>query len=243
MITDIATISKPGGREVNQDSVAFSSRGGRLCLVACDGLGAYDGSEDASRIGANRLAANFELCDDPLEAKSLGGLFKSVHDAIIASKRDGETDLSSCTTAACLFADEYNTVVGHIGDTRVYLIEKGAPVHRTIDHSVAQMAVERGEIDEDELRFHKDQNKLTRVLGGKYFVLPDFYETGKPLGKGDAVLICTDGWWEYVDVEEVCEDIATSKTAAEALKKSEKRLMFRADEGHDNYSAVLAIIK
>lgn len=243
MITDIAAICKRGGREVNQDSVEFSTRGGRLCLVACDGLGAYDGSEDASRIGAHALVSNFELCDDPLGAKPLGDLFKSAHDAIVKSKRDGETDLSSCTTAACLFADEYNAVVGHIGDTRVYLMEKGAPVHRTIDHSVAQMAVERGEIDESDLRFHKDQNKLTRVLGGKYFILPDFFETGRPLSKGDAVLLCTDGWWEYVDVEEVCNDIKSSKTAAEALRKSEKRLLSRAEEDHDNYSAVLAIIK
>lgn len=54
---------------------------------------------------------------------------------------------------------------GHVGDSRLYYFKNGKIVKRTLDHSVPQMLVARGEIDEKEIRHHPDRNRLVRVMG------------------------------------------------------------------------------
>ena len=54
---------------------------------------------------------------------------------------------------------------GHVGDSRLYYFKNGKIVKRTLDHSVPQMLVAAGEIDEKEIRHHPDRNRLVRVMG------------------------------------------------------------------------------
>lgn len=243
MIADVARICKQGGRPVNQDCLETFEGGGRMCLTACDGLGAYAGSGEASEICSAYITRAFARHAGNVTADAVTEFFRGAHESIVTAKSLDSSLGSSCTTAACVFADDADTLIAHIGDTRVYVFENGKIAMRTADHSVAQLAVERGRIDAEEIRFHKHQNKLTRVVGGKFFVLPDFCALGRAAVSGDAFLLCTDGFWEYVTSAEMEEDIASSQKPAEALGKMEQRLLAAAPAGNDNYSAILAFVK
>ena len=240
MVYDIASVFKIGGRKVNQDYVACSYADGKLVLAVCDGLGAYENSELASRICAERLISELKACQN-VDALSLANIFKDAHDDIVRARESGDL-IGASTTAVCFYSNGKVACSAHSGDSRIYLLKNGKIAHVSKDHSLAQVAVDKGEITREQLRDHGDQNKLTRVVGGKFYVLPDvrFYPV---LNEGQAVLLCSDGWWKYVYENEMIEDVFSSVSSEEALCKMERRLLERADEEYDNYSAVLAVVR
>ena len=108
---------------------------------------------------------------------------------------------------------------------------------------MSQMAVDMGQIALRDIRTHKDQNKLTRVLGNDYYIAPDCDIDNRPLKQGDAFILCTDGFWEYVFEEEMEADLQSSAGPEEALQKMEARLLSRVNGYNDNYSAVVMMVR
>ena len=236
-----ASICKRGGRTVNQDAVCAETSADKLCLVACDGLGAYEGSELVSRLCADTLAELFRDAGEITE-QDVRAFFREAHDRIVMFKSGDPRLASSCTTAACVFCDGRRTFIAHTGDTRVYYFRAGREVFRTTDHSAAQLAVDHGKIDADGIRAHRDRNKLTRVVGGKYFVLPDVHVTEGAPAEGDAFLLCTDGFWEYVPDDEMKEAALLCASPEDALARLENVLLDHADADNDNYSAIMTFV-
>ena len=243
----VASICKQGGREYNQDFVAGTGLENEACLVVCDGLGSYVGSEVASRLCATKIIDAFEKThaqshDRAFLPETVQSYVLSAHNYVADYKENNPEIKSSCTTVACFVTDGNTSVMSHIGDTRIYLFRKGKLVFQTRDHSLSQVAVEMGQISLRDIRTHKDQNKLTRVLGNDYYIEPDCEVTHDALAAGDAIILCTDGFWEYVFEEEMEQDIADSATPEEALIRMETRLLSRVNKFNDNYSAIVAFV-
>ena len=242
----VADICKIGGRDYNQDYTAHSVDGDRACLVVCDGLGSYVGSEVASMLCASKI--NDSFVTDVLAEKDVFNSETAVayafaaHNFINDYKEKNPLIASSCTTAAFVLTGPKNTVMAHAGDSRIYLFRDGKLTYQSKDHSLAQLAVEMGSITTREIRTHKDQNKLTRVLGSDYFTEPDVSVFSEPLKPGDAFIICTDGFWEYVFEEEMEEALKAHKTPAEVIAALEKLLLGRVTKYNDNYTALVAMV-
>ena len=241
----LASICKQGGREYNQDFLASKTNGKEACLVVCDGLGSYVGSEVASRLCATKIVELFEKVYNADREKAflpetVQAYVQNSHNFVSAYKEQNPVLHSSCTTVACFVTDGNASVMSHIGDTRIYLFKQGKLAYQSKDHSLSQLAVERGEIALRDIRTHKDQNKLTRVLGNDYYIPPDCEITRTPLVPGDYVILCTDGFWEYVYEEEMEHDLVTSPTPQDALAKMEQRLLMRVNKFNDNYSDIVA---
>lgn len=240
-----ASLCKQGGREYNQDFVAGTVEGCTACLVVCDGLGSYVGSEVASRLCATKIVDDFTAAynENPERAVlpvSVQSYIFDAHNYVVSQKERTPEIKSSCTTVACMITDGITTVMSHIGDTRIYMFRNNKLVYQSKDHSLSQLAVDMGQIQLRDIRTHKDQNKLTRVLGNDYFIEPDCEIDRSPLIAGDAFIMCSDGFWEYVYEEEMEQDLATSATAEEALGKMEQRLLARIGKYNDNFSAIVA---
>ena len=242
-----SALCKQGGRQYNQDFVASFAEGSEACLVVCDGLGSYVGSEVASRLCATKIVENF------LEIRALDrkraflpefvqSYVKTAHNYVTDYKEANPMLKSSCTTVACLTTDGTHTVMSHIGDTRIYMFRGGKLAFQTKDHSLSQMAVDMGQIALRDIRSHKDQNKLTRVLGSDYYIAPDCDIDSRPLHKGDAFILCTDGFWEYVYEEEMEAALTSSRNPNEVLRKLESLLLSRVDNFNDNYSAIVMMV-
>lgn len=239
-------LCKIGGRDYNQDYIKASVNEHGACLVVCDGLGSYAGSEDASRLCATKIVDQFEqICElDPGRAVKRAyceAYVENAHVHVVSHKERNPKISQSCTTVACAITNGDTTTFAHIGDTRIYFFKGHKLAYQSKDHSLSQLAVEMGHLKLRDIRTHKDQNKLTRVLGSDYFAPPDIEILQKPLLPGDAILLCTDGFWEYVYEEEMEADIASSAAPDEAIKKLEKRLLERIPRFNDNYSIILAM--
>ncbi len=240
MLPMAATLSKTGGRQENQDYCNFRHAGGCGCYLVADGLGGHRGGGLAARTAGEGLLAAFGAAPGVSPAL-LKGYLAQAREAILSRKGPAGVPLQLRTTLVVLVSDFKSALWAHIGDSRLYFFRGGSLNFQTSDHSVPQQLVKSGAISAAELRTHEDRNRLTAAFDGKDLERIKYAEEPVSLRRDDAFLLCSDGFWEYVYEQEMEEDLARAATPANWLDLMEKRLLTRAEEDCDNYSA-LAII-
>ncbi len=240
---DTATLSSPGGREHNEDSTGFrivqtgTHTTGKGCWVLADGLGGHRGGAVASSLAVNAALSAFEAAP-AVTQESLAGLVGAAHQAVL-DRQQSEPDLSHMrTTLVALIASGQEARWAHAGDSRLYWLSAGVIQAQTADHSVPQRLADAGEIRPEEIRQHEDRSRLLRSLGAKPEPGATLRPEPAPVASGDAFLLCSDGFWEWVTEPEMEEDFAAAGSPEQWLGKMEQRLRARATPGHDNYSAI-----
>lgn len=232
-----ATLSHAGGREENQDHCDFRLSDSGGCFVLADGLGGHRGGEVASHIAVD-AALDLYAAQPGCSADDLMRYFEGAQAAVVRRQAE-EGRLSSMRTTLVMLAVEGNAARwAHVGDSRLYLFQDGAVTSRTQDHSVPQAMKDAGDIGEEDIRGHEDRNRLLRALGKENDLRPTLLDKEHALKPGDAFLLCTDGFWEYVFEPEM--EIAYAKAAGPTqwLAAMERLLVSRAEPDHDNYSAL-----
>jgi PPM family protein phosphatase len=133
---------------------------------------------------------------------------------------------------------------GHIGDTRTYFFRNNLFESRTKDHSVPQMKVAMGEISESDIRTHPDRNKLLRVMGVPWIKPKYVIQKSIELQENQSFLMCTDGFWEFIDEEMMQTCLNESKTVDHWLD-SMKQIVCENGKGKniDNHTAIALWIR
>ena len=230
-----SVICETGGREKNEDSASYVKLENNYCFVVADGLGAHGNGDIASRIMTEAFTREFCTVRE-----NSGAFIKRAFDiaqAEIMSSKQGANDMK--TTGAALAIIDGRFSWGHIGDTRLYFFHKSKFRERTLDHSVPQMLALTGEINDGDIARHPDRSKLLRAMGDKWE--KPGYELSKErkLSRGDAFLICTDGFWENISNAAIAQ---TQKSSANAEEWLAAMLLAVETEGKgskmDNYSAI-----
>ncbi len=234
------SITNRGGRENNEDFVGYARSGDLWCFTLCDGLGGQSFGDIASKTVCETVCAEFEK--NPGLSEKL--LFRYIEKAasVLGEERDADAekhDMSS--TVAALVTDGANAVWAHAGDSRLYYISGGEIVSITDDHSVAFMEFENGMITYDEIRRSPNQNRLLRCINTPEDLNPDVSPVTE-LKKGDAFLLCSDGFWEYVAEEDMEKALRKSSSPKEWLEKMLEILHTNEIEKNDNYSAIAVMI-
>jgi PPM family protein phosphatase len=236
-----ASISKPGGREENQDfcdSVQTDTAG--LWLLA-DGLGGHRGGEVASATAVQAIRAAWQPAA-ALAPETVRDLIETAQAAML-NTQTAQPALASMRTTLVLLQNAGDRVLwGHVGDSRLYHFRDCAVAFQTKDHSVPQVLVDAGEIDPSQMRKHPDRNRILRAVGNPEGVKPAILDAPRNVKAGDAFLLCSDGFWEYVTELEMTTDLAKSATAADWLQQMELRLLERAEAGNDNYTALAVFV-
>ena len=147
------------------------------------------------------------------------------------------------TTAVVLEIARGRALWGHLGDTRLYLFRSGAIAHQTLDHSMPQALVQIGTIRPEDIRRHPERNRLLKSLGGEGEAAPTLLDEAIALAAGDAFLLCTDGFWEFVTEDDMQAALAGAAGPAEWLDRMERGLVRQATGAHDNYSATAVILR
>jgi Serine/threonine protein phosphatase len=242
MTTDTAQISETGGRDVNQDDCLWHQDEDTGIWIVADGLGGHRGGEVASTLAAEAVRDAFEARPS-LEGDRIGGHIETAHQTIL-EQQDERPELSTMrTTIVALFRCGAEVRWAHVGDARLYHFRGGGVRFQTKDHSLPQTEVAAGNISPDEIRFHPDRERLLRAMGQEGDVRPDVASEITPLEEGDAFLLCTDGFWEYVIETQMEVALAKSASAADWLDRMEQVLRSRAEGTHDNYSALGLIVE
>jgi protein phosphatase len=243
MIVQICSQTDPGlQRSQNEDAVAFDEAIG-LCIL-CDGMGGHNAGEVASG-----MAAAF-IKTDMRETLSESGKQRepaAVQTAIAQSVEKANSAIYNMSRTNAQYSGMGTTLVvgvfcadvlvlGHIGDSRCYLLRGGKLVQLTKDHSVYQEQLDDGLLDENHVIPVIGQNFVTRALGPFEQVQADFQQPA--LFAGDIYLMCSDGLSDMVDDD----GIAAILVGPEELQQKADKLIAAANAGggRDNVSVVLA---
>ena len=132
-----------------------------------------------------------------------------------------------------------------MGDSRLYHFRGGNQLSRTIDHSVPQMLVLSGQIKEKDIRRHPDRSALLRAMGAEWdSPAYEISQRGLEIAKGDTFLLCSDGFWEWIEektmIKILKKNLSVHDTLLEMVNEVKKNGI---GKGMDNYSAVLVSIK
>lgn len=201
-------------RSANQDS-GYS--GYQLFFVA-DGMGGHAGGEFASALASQRIAqidANYATPDDA-GASLLNVILESNQSLTDTVANHPELSGMGTTFSGTLFVGD-QAVVGHIGDSRVYLYRDGSLTQVTKDHTFVQRLVDLGRITPEEALVHPRRNVIMRVLGDTSDV-PQLDVKVMDVLPGDRWLLCSDGLCGYVSDEIVALNLGSSESAEEVTE-------------------------
>ena len=204
--------SSPGPvRKINEDFVGFwqpEDEAERLqrgaIAVMADGVGGLQKGEIASRMAGELSIAAFKRINPANTPKQiLRQIFEAanlqVYEAGMADQQNGRM---ATTLSVCIFRDK-ELSIGHVGDTRVYIVRQERMRRLTEDHSYTAMQVKLRLISEQEAKASRLRSMLTRSLGPDPIVHFDFKHV--KLMSRDRVVLCTDGLYCSLNDGEISE--------------------------------------
>lgn len=235
-----ASITNRGGRKSNEDYISFAQADGIWCFVLCDGLGGHLCGEVASKLVCDTVIEEFKKSPAISMCAARNYLEKAA--CVLGEAREGDTDkYNMSSTAVLLLTDGEKAIHAHAGDSRAYRLSDGNIKEVTKDHSLAYMEYESGAITYDDIRRSPNQNRLTRCINDIYGFAPEISDITE-LKKGDAFLLCSDGFWEYVTESDIENTISMSLSPKHWLKKMLAILHENETNKNDNYSAIAVMI-
>lgn len=237
MNTRVSLLSNAGGRKENEDYCGYHETDLYGCYILADGLGGHRNGAIASKTVGKAVINDF--INDPGASQEI--LTRYLLNAKQEMSKVGSQINSAGgmkTTVVVVLTDFNYLYWVHVGDSRMYLFNSGKLFSRTKDHSIPQLLADTGEISEGEIRSHEDRNRLTAVFGSEGEDRFSYNDDPYKLLSGDVILLCSDGFWEYVLESEMENDLVGASSPEVWLGDMEKRLLERAISGHDNYSAL-----
>ncbi len=231
---DFAVYSDVGGRSNNEDYYLAKTVNDSHLFIVADGLGGHGDGEIASR-------AAVEAIEKHLSADPSNDIIKAIefaNDTVIAKQQESDSKMK--TTVALAQVGDCETVIANVGDTRIYAFQNGKLVYQSVDHSASQLAVFAGEISLDEIRGHVDRNVLIRAIGATENVKVDASVIDN--SQFDTLLLCTDGFWEYVLETEMEDTLQSSASADKWLCKMCSIRQERAPKNCDNNTAIVIML-
>jgi len=237
-------------RTNNEDNFGYDSRYG--IFVVCDGMGGQAAGEVASKMGVDILLEYFrkEASAPLLESASANGQERSTGASSLASaiqlanrtifqagqEQNGRSGMGSTIVAALVRGNAL--AIGHVGDSRIYLVRRGSIQQLTQDHSLVMEQVRRGYITLEQAQKSEMQNIILRALGSEEAVEADVEDLlALP---GDLLLMTSDGLTRHVMDEEILSIVQRGgdlkRACAELVETAKQR------GGDDNITCLLVRI-
>ncbi|MBR3978348.1 MAG: Stp1/IreP family PP2C-type Ser/Thr phosphatase [Oscillospiraceae bacterium] len=238
-------ITDPGcTRTQNQDAFQIEKldRNTILCVV-CDGMGGAKSGNVASNLALDVFVQEVKRTwvssmDVEKSDQMLKNAVKLANFTVYDQAQQFEEFSGMGTTlVAALIHGKYATVV-NIGDSRAYSIKSDGVRQLTVDHSLVQMMIARGELSPEQARSYPGKNLITRAIGTEAVVECDIYH--RKLESGECLLLCTDGLSNLVDEQEILFEIVHG---ANRQSSCERLLEIAKNRGApDNVTCLLAQI-
>ena len=235
-------------RANNEDNFGYDSRYG--IFVVCDGMGGQAAGEVASKMGVDILLDYFRNQTPAAEihagngqgtsagARSLANAIQLANRTIYQAgqEQNGRSGKGSTIVAALVRGN--SLAIGHVGDSRIYLVRQGSIQQLTQDHSLVMEQVRRGYITLEQAQKSEMQNIILRALGSEEAVEADIEDlVAVP---GDLLLMTSDGLTRHVQDEEILGIVQQ----AGGLEQACSRLLQTAKDrgGDDNITCLLVRI-
>ena len=224
-------------REVNQDYVfSTGERIGNLpdLFVVADGMGGHKAGDLASQYATHVLVDQIRYSQQTEPELIISEAVYAANRKLVKMSQEDESLQGMGTTLVVATIVDHILYFANIGDSRLYVV--GDEIRQiSKDHSLVEEMVRLGGLNEEEAKHHPDKNIITRAIGVKNKVEPDFFEYH--LQKKDIVLMCTDGLTNMVEDDELFAIVKNQKDVEKAVRE----LINKANEngGKDNIGIVL----
>ncbi|MGN0390202.1 MAG: Stp1/IreP family PP2C-type Ser/Thr phosphatase [Wujia sp.] len=224
-------------RNNNQDSIFFSdSPVGPLpnLYIVADGMGGHRAGDKASRMAID-ITVDFvtnSTIENPVALLKRAMLYvnNEIYKAACA-----DPDLNGMgTTMVAAVAQDGKLFVANVGDSRLYAV--GGEIRQiTMDHSLVEELIRKGELERKKGRNHPEKNIITKAMGSRDEVMPDFFEI--EINAEEKYLLCSDGLSNMVEDDEIRDIMAENNN----LEEIAQALIDRANYygGSDNISVVI----
>jgi len=204
-------------------------------FAVTDGMGGARAGEIAAELAARALE------EGAAQARGTDALVALVEEANRriwqrSVEDPATTGMGAVATVALVDEDTGTVAIGHVGDSRGYLVRDGGIEQLTRDHSLVAELVESGVLTPEEAEHHPQRSAITRALGTEPEVEVDaFTVEGRP---GDVFLLCSDGLSAMVADEVLA---STVEAARGDLERAGDALVAAANArgGEDNITVVL----
>lgn len=181
-------------------------------FVVADGLGGHAAGEVASRTAVETALSQWTgKGGSAAPHQALRAAIRSanvaVFDAALEAHRRG-----MATTFTGLTLAGREAIVGHVGDSRCYLVRGASTTQLTSDHSRVGEMLRAGLITPDQAAHHPARSMISRTVGSEVSVQVDIVR--QPTEAGDTFLLCSDGLWDMVSRTEITEVVSAIGTPA-----------------------------
>ena len=236
-ITDTGNV-----RQQNQDAYQTVKLDRNSYLfVVCDGMGGAKSGNVASTLAVDvfvqEMQHNFHSgMDIGMADQILERAIKKANFTVFDQARQFPEFQGMGTTLVAALIRGRHLTVANVGDSRCYRITREDIHPVTVDHSLAQLMFQRGELTAEQLRVFPGKNYITRAVGTESTVQCDIFH--QELDRGDCVLLCSDGLTNLLDDQELLFEVVHGVSKSSCC---DRLLSIAKNRGApDNVTVVLA---
>lgn len=194
-MTKICSFSEAGRKGPNQDSVLHFCTGTHTVLAIADGMGGTEAGQEASRIAVDTLRLS-----ETNVSLNFPGLFSQVRERIAAYANENAIEQMGTTLSICEI-EGCKVRIGHVGDTRIYLIRGEDITPLTKDQTEVQKLLDDGILSKvTAAKYHRRNVLLSAMTNFSDF---DLAESEAVLQPGDRVVLTTDGVTDLLEDDEI----------------------------------------
>lgn len=226
-------------RENNEDRFYFDAENGFFIVV--DGMGGHNAGEKAAEIGCETIKKRLERLTGEIPERIREAITLANNEIFRQAQENEEFSGMACVLTAAIVENNFVTV-GHIGDTRLYLLTEEKITKITKDHSPVGILEETFQISELEAMRHPNRNEVFRDVGSREhspndtnFI--DIYEF--EMSAESAILLCSDGLSDLLTSNQILTIYQQHK---ENLPNLIETLIHEANNsgGKDNITVLIA---
>jgi PPM family protein phosphatase len=201
-------------------------------------MGGHAAGEVASEMAVEIVSHDLSDLNDLESADAHERIARALRDAnraVYERTRTEHDKLGMGSTVSALLLSETRYVVGHVGDSRIYMVREGQMRQLTKDHSLVQEQVDAGLLTPEQARRHPQSNVITRCIGMADEIEPDVFAGEAHIG--DAFLLASDGLTGMIEDRRI-EQLLLSRAKPERIVDA---LIQEANMngGNDNITAVV----
>lgn len=234
VVSDIGMV-----RETNQDSHFTPEDESMPLFMVADGMGGHNAGEIASVKAIEKVKEWMK--ENTKELTSINKIENSVAKSIEYANKyifnysktaNGFSGMGTTLTMGYVFNDKI--IIGHVGDSRAYLIKDFDIMQITQDHSLVQQLIKEGKISQKEAKSHPQRNVITRAVGIGNEIKIDIFTID--VNNGNVVVLCSDGLTNMLTEKDLAITFSEEKDVQKACKIVVEKAKFKG--GNDNITVL-----
>ena len=211
-------------RPTNQDIYRLEVRPEKesAFVLVCDGMGGANAGNVASRFAADSFLADAagaldSAPDEIMRHKTMLHALEKANDTVFGLAGRQPEFRGMGTTLVAALVRGLRVEIVNIGDSRAYHLGADGIRCVTVDHSLVELMVQRGELTHEQAKNHPSKNLITRAVGTEKQVAADVFSlTAEP---GDCLLLCSDGLSNQMADQEILFEVVHGAQKADCCQR------------------------